>query len=821
LSLDQLLHMAIPVVDAVSYAHQKGIVHRDLKPGNIMLDEEGRPKVLDFGLAKLLESPVTPDETTVVVDGSISREGSILGTASYMSPEQAEGKPTDARSDIFSLGIILYEMATGQRPFKGDTAMATISSILKDTPPSVTELNRSLPSHLARVVNRCLAKDPARRYQVGQDLRIELEGLREESSHREADAPVRPGLREGTAPAAESMPPSAASGESAGGSVPSQPRRWKPLLALGGILVAAVAILGIWRPWSASKDATSPGTGQGDQAGVSERSATKRVRLMAVVFPFENLGPAEDAYFAAGVTEEISSRLAAVSGLGIISRTSATQYDRSGKTMKQIREDLGVDYVLEGTVRWARTADGSDRVRITPQLSHVADDRTVWSETYDREIHDIFEVQSDIASQVIAKLGVTLLGAEQERLEARPTESIEAYEAYLEAGKFEGYAWVMGDQEIVALYERAIALDPEFLGAWVALCTHHLLYYSLIEHTDQRLSRAESALRGAEAVDPDDPWTRWARGFFYYHGARDYDRALVEFTVAAKCLPNDVTAQSSIGWILRRQGKLAECIEILENTLALDPRHVDLINDLGTSYQGLRNFTKAAEYYQRGLAIDPANDTIRTAAFFNALSATGDLEEARQLLREEPGDNPFYHIFAWYTAYALGNEWAKALALVEPDETRRPIMRMLNSYGFGVARLGLGEEAAARRDFETAAQIGEQLLTDSPGDVGLHEITSLTHARLGRREDAIREAKTAVELSAKDLFSGPRSQENLARVYVITGDLDDALDLVDFLLGTHYDQPLTTHILQIDSFWEPLRDHPRYQEVLRKYGWVG
>ena len=187
---------------------------------------------------------------------------------------------------------------------------------------------------------------------------------------------------------------------------------------------------------------------------------------MMVVLPFENLGPAEEAYFAAGMTEEITSRLSAVSGLGVISRTSATQYDRTGKTMRQIADDLGVDYVVEGTVRWARGSDGIDRVRITPQLIRVTDDTPVWSESYDRQIDDIFEVQTEIASHVIDQLGVTLLGNERDNLEKAPTQNVAAYQLYLQAQDLNEDNWEKYDQVMVELLEEAVALDPGFIQAW-------------------------------------------------------------------------------------------------------------------------------------------------------------------------------------------------------------------------------------------------------------------------------------------------------------------------------------------------------------------
>ncbi len=313
LPLGRFFDLAVPIADALSEAHRSGITHRDLKPQNVMVTPEGRVKVLDFGLAKLREAGRTGKDATQLPTASVTQEGKILGTVAYMSPEQAEGKPVDHRSDIFSLGILLYEMATGRRPFRGDTSMSILSSIIKEEPQSVTAINQGLPRHLGRVIGRCLAKDPDLRYQSTQDLRNELDGLRQE---------VTSGEHSGTM---ESVPSIAAPGRS---------RPWLPWAVLGAVIVVATGVFWVLRS-SGPAERGLPVT----QAPSAQPTAGDG-RKMAVVLPFENLGPPEDAYFAAGMSEEITSRLAGVSELGVISRTSATQYDRTGKTMRQIGADL-------------------------------------------------------------------------------------------------------------------------------------------------------------------------------------------------------------------------------------------------------------------------------------------------------------------------------------------------------------------------------------------------------------------------------------------------------------------------------------------------
>jgi TolB-like protein len=330
-------------------------------------------KVLDFGLAKLQRDTAVV-ATTEAPTEALTGEGRILGTMPYMSPEQLEGKEIDARSDIFSFGAVLYEMATGERPFKGDTSVSLISSIVKDTPQSVDAVKGELPHHLARIVNRCLEKNPKRRYQSAIDVHIELDALRKE---------VDSGIVQPSSAEVSAAEVSAA--------VAPHPRRWWPIAAAAGVVLVVGLLL-----WLGRREAPAP-----EEAVVSPEPAAglEEQPPMIVVLPFENLGSSEDEYFADGMTEEITSRLAVVSGLRVISRSSAMQYKEDRPPLKQIGEELGVDYVLEGAVRWAR-ADGGSRVRITPQLVRVADDSYLWASSYDRVIEDVFAIQAEIATEV-------------------------------------------------------------------------------------------------------------------------------------------------------------------------------------------------------------------------------------------------------------------------------------------------------------------------------------------------------------------------------------------------------------------------------------
>jgi len=748
--------------------------------------------VLDFGLAKLLEAPAAADGPTVLADGSATREGVVLGTTSYMSPEQAEGKPTDGRSDIFSLGILLYEMATGRKPFRGDTTISTISSILKDTPEPVTEINRSLPNHLGRVIHRCLAKEPQKRYQVALDLENELEGLKEESSAVgavTASRPARPRPR------------------------PRIPTRL--LFGAGGVAALAL-VLALWRPW-VGKPAGSATEANVVDRGAEPAAPAESARKMAVVFPFENLGPPEQAYFAAGVTEEITSRLSSVSGLGVISRTSAVQYDRTGKTMKEIARDLGVDYVLEGSVRWARNPDGSERVRITPQLVRASDDVHVWSETYDRDIDDIFQVQSDIASHVIDRMGVTLLETERQSMEEAPTDNMEAYQAYLKALDFQAPRLNAYDRGRVELLEKAVALDPGFLAAWCELSRHHSFQYLNYDRTETRLRKAKAALAGAEAIDPKAPLTRLARGYYLYYGFRDYEGALQEFTAVLEARPNDVEAQRSVGYILRRQGDFLGCVTALEKAQKLDPQDAMGLFNLAATYEALRQFAEADRIYKQALSLKPDDQTYWERSQL-ILAWKGDIAAASAVLPPEPVEVPMLHAMAWFDIFEAQREPGKAMEVLEGVPTDTPVVTAFKTSLLGIAESELrGEEAARPRLEEAAAQLNS-LLEESPGSEQLRSMLGAVYVKLGRDDAAVREAKLAVDLSAKDAFSGPKRQEYLAAVYAQVGRTEDSIELLDRLLAMEYDAPITLNTLRLQPVWDPLREEPGFQALFDKYG---
>jgi len=714
----------------------------------------------------------------------LTRADSTLGTYAYMSPEQSRGDDVDCRTDIWSLGVVLYEMITGRLPFRGDYEQAVVYSIITEEPEPVTALRTGVPMELERVVSKCLRKDPDRRYQDMADLAADLKQAGEDLSIA------------GRSVSAVEAPPRKA-----------RNMRW-PWVAVAALIVVAAAL--VVPKYYRSLQGPGPLDG----------------RKMLVVLPFENLGSPEDEYFAAGMTEEITSRLAAVSGLGVISRTSAVQYGREGKTLRQIGDDLGVDYVLEGTVRWNKGAAGVSRVRVTPQLIQVSDDTHLWAETYDRVIEDIFAVQSEIAEKIIAQLGVTMLDRERDIVEAKPTENLLAYETYLRGINYLLNAGAVEERwgKAETLLRQAVELDPEFALAYAKLSVVHSEHYFWgFDRTPERLEKAKAAADRSLEIDPSLPEGHSALGSYYYIGRQDFEKSLHYHSIAARGMPNNPKEIESIAYIWRRQGLFEEALDYLEKAAVLAPGQYWYPMQLGITNSFLRRYAEADRRLARSIEIEPDQVLAYAMRWNNELLWTGDVHRARAVLESAPPGRRnelapgFYHQCMLErnpegALDELGAMPRRGTFFFVRDITSRDLLE-------GFVYRTMGDTTTARAKFDSARVILEKMADENEGDKVLGSAISkclgLAYAGLGRKDAAIREGMKALELISWDTLLSTNTILDLSEIYIMVGEYDAAMDCIEHLLS----QPsfVSVPLLEISTKVDPIRDLHRFKRILEKY----
>ena len=758
------------VARAVQYAHGQGILHRDLKPGNILLDGRGEPLVSDFGLAKWLDT-----------SSHLTRTLTIFGTPGYIAPEQVNGSAgkLGPASDVYSLGAILFDLLTGRPPFLGEHALKVIQQASEKPAPKLRTLVPGLDRDLETICAKCLEREPGARYRSAGDLAEDLERWLE-GRHIIA-RPVSPATRA---------------------------LRWtrrNPVVAgMAALLLALGSTVGVMI-WN------------GEMAGPPAASGI-------AVLPFESLSSdKENAFFAGGVYDGVSTKLAKVAHLKVISHNSVAKY-RGARNTQEIGRALNVAYVLEGSVRRE-----TGRIHLNAQLIDTRTDAHVWAQEYDRDLSDVFALQSEIAQKVADQLGTEVSAAEKVAIQEPPTTDLVAYDSYLRAKDLiEGISFSPRAKEdltqAVQLLDQAVARDPLFFLAYGELAgAHDRIYFLGFDHTDARLKLSETAIQSIRRLRPDSGETHLALAQHFYWAYQDYDRAREELAVSRHTLPNESRIPLLSGYIYRRQGLWEKSLEEMKQALALDPRNFSILQQISLTYEALRRYKEMAATLDRALIISPKDVPTRVQRAWVDLQSRADPKPLHTtietILAEDPNAGP-----------VLVNQWL-FLALRERDSiaAQRALSAIPvdgggcydenipfpNGWCEGLTARFRGDEPAARAAFNSARKELKQTVRNQPDYAAALCALGVLDAALGNKQDAIREGLRAVELMpvSKSAIEGPMLIEYLAVIYGWTGDKDHAIER----LAEATKLPggsLSYGDLRLNPLWDPLRGDPRFEAIV-------
>jgi TolB-like protein/Tfp pilus assembly protein PilF/predicted Ser/Thr protein kinase len=766
-SIRRAVELIAKVARIVHYAHEHRILHRDIKPGNILLDGKGEPHLTDFGLARLVES-----------ESTVTRTLEVLGTPSYMAPEQAVGNKgaISSATDVYGLGAVLYQLLTGHPPFAAGTTYETIKLLLDTEPRQPRLWNLKIDRDLSTICLKCLEKDPKRRYSSALALADDLERWLKH----------KPILARRTG-------------------ILARGRKWVQRNPTSALLAASLVALATAAGWIVSK---------------SELVRHPLTTGIAVL-PFENLNDEkEHAFFADGVQDDILTKLAKIADLKVISRTSVMQY-RGKQDVREIGNALGVSHVLEGTVRRF-----GGKVHINAQLVDARSDVGIWAEEYDRDLNDVFAIETEVAQSIANRLRTRVSAREKAAIQEWPTKDLVAYDRYVEAvSLIDKAAYALEGErgkyyfQAIELLNQAIARDASFLLAYCRLAeAHDALYFQGVDHTPGQLALAQSAIDTAFRLRPDSGETHFALGLHLYWGYFDYDRARGELAVAIRTLPNNPRIFEWSGYIDRRQSRWQDALRNFERAVELDPQNVKLLTSAAVTYKLMRNYGQARAIIDRLIALEPDNiyhrwarakidfreraDTRPWHAFDKTLAGPNDCPECSFSL-------------ALYERNTVDADQALAMLGEGPfDATQVASAQVSRAYLQGLVARMKGDVAAAQSAFGAARTQQEEAVRARPDYGPTVCVLGLIDAGLGRKEEALREGRRALELApiAKDSLDGADVLYFYAVICAWTGESDLATEQLQTL--AKIPSEVTYGDLRLDPYWDSVRGDPRFEKIV-------
>jgi len=624
LKLDEALEIAVQIAQGLTKAHGQGIVHRDIKPANILITKDSLVKIVDFGLAKLAGMKVT-------------KTGQTLGTAQYMSPEQARGEEVDARSDIFSLGAVLYEMLTGKHAFPGEYEQATLYAIMNEEPEPVTALRSGIPMELERIVAKALAKKPGERYQHADDLIVDLKNIAKQSVSAIARGAIR-------------SPDRAAR------------RRVKLWIPVTFLIIAAVAMSAYFILMSRSRTKKPAVTAVAPAA--TPQLARQTWQDSIAVLPFKDFSPQKDQeYFCDGMMEDIITKLSSIRDLKVISRTSAMQYTKTDKSIGEIGRELGVGAVLEGSVQKEK-----DRIRVTAQLIRTADDAHLWAERYDRELASVFEVQDEISMAIVAALKLKLTAREKQGISKLPIDNVAAYECYLRAThEIRRFDEASLDRALQDL-QNGITIIGDNALLYSGLAYAYYQYVNIGVKQEEYIEKAEAYAKKALALDPDCPQAYVVLGKIYSAFRGNQQEAVRQYKKALSVNPNEQSALSSLASSYVDAGKTAAALAVLEKCRQVDPLNVQNYNLQFDLYMMDGKYELALEWSRGKYEADPESPFAQ-GVYAVTLAYNNKVEEAISMVDKAVAATPNNVMakFGLLLKYGLLKERDKAFQVMTPE----------------------------------------------------------------------------------------------------------------------------------------------------------
>ena len=541
-----------------------------------------------------------------------------------------------------------------------------------------------------------------------------------------------------------------------------------------------------------------------------------------LVIPFENMGSPDDAFFAAGLTKETTRRLAAVRGLGFVSRVGVADDVTIPRSPESIGRELGVDYVLEGSVLYDQDAEPSQQLYIETQLLRVSDGSILWSDRVVRPLSDIFSIQSAISHAVVDNIGVEVDSVERRALDSRPTENLEAYQAYLHglgnSWSFERTKLELAEQ----FFERAATLDPDFAIAHAALSENHsLMFHFRYDRSPPRLAAANAAAQRANEIDATLPEGHRARGYYYYWGQDNYELALSEFSLAAHGRPNDPQIIASIGLVLRRQGRWQEAIDALQRAASMEPDNHDTLLDLASTFSRVRRYDEAVETFRRAIELAPEDTYPYVFLARTLMLNNGAIEEAREILDAMPEKDPAQQGLYRYEQALFERNFEGAIEALNAvdDVISDPIgeIAFTKSLALCECRILGRLDGSTSQACVNAREYLERAVDDSPGDPAIYAALGWVYALTEEKDKAIEAGRRAVELSpiTADAMSGHSFLVMLARIYAWVDEPYLAVKTIHTAMTT----PgwISASTLELNPYWDPIRDDPRFQELLKMY----